>query len=858
MAGIFVPIVADASRLIRSFRQAGEAADVMGRDLKQLGLTAEQSARKQVDAATRRDARLRSEIVAYRQIASAAERGSREQVVAANAAAAAEQRLARSLGVTSAEAKAHARSVAGAEREVSRFGRGALAGSGLVRGLGRSLAFASGGFIAFAGISELIRGSITAATEAVTTEKQLGAQFKAVGQDVDQYRTRINEAALATSRLSGFTETELVRSFTTAFRATRNVDTALTIMRASSDAARGAHKDLSTITLGLTRAWGGAATSLRRLGILIPKTVTGMDAITFVQRRFAGQALAGTTAQQRFAAAIHNTEISIGAGFYPALTRLLNRGTEWLSQSRNQEAIQRDVTSAVKTGTQVVQGFGEALGIARDVLEPLVAALGGAHRAAKDLAIALLLIKVRGYAAAVGLKVAGTQAVVAEGEMAGAAGAAGKLKTNLLGLAGVGAIIVGIDLVTRSRQIINERGKSLGQRLGELVEQGFSPLGVQRKVVEAIAGKKVATVVERGTEAFLTLGLSEAWRHFWGHHKVQHVQIVFDLGRADAQPGRSPGGPGAFPVPGGAASVPGPLGFKARYATLELKLAQAQLTQAQADDRKILQLEAALLRERVKTLGTARKTLAERTQLTQQLVGIEQQIAAIDEQGRKQGLTAEQRRLKAQAGRLADEKKAAAAELSNLEKRERDLKARIKAITTAFASAVETARSGIGDLFGGPVLNFSDEQRRAALGIPNQASDPAAVARDITAQNRQEVQRQRLLRQIARRTPRALRGAVTSDIAGLSVTQLRAIGGMTPRQFSALLARERLAQRIARTTMHAQLVTLHADRVQLRGVRQQEVKVEIELKGVLKDQARVKVKQSSAQRRGEHRGGGRG
>ncbi len=853
MAGIFVPIVADASRLIRSFRQAGDAADLMGRDLKQLGLTAEQSARKQVEAATRRDARLRSEIVAYRQIASAAARGSREQVVAANAAVAAEQRLARSLGVTSAEARMHARSVAGAEREVSRFGRGALAGSGLVRGLGRSLAFASGGFIAFAGLSELIRGSIDAATEAAATERQLGAQFRAAGQDVDEYRGRIKEAALATSQLSGFTEDDLTRSFTTAFRASGNVDTGLTIMRVAADAARGSHKDLTAVTLGLTRAWGGAATSLRRLGILIPKNVTGMDAITFVARKFAGQALAGTTAQQRFAAAIHNTEISIGAGFYPQLTRVLNKGTEWLSQQHNQEAIQRDVTSAVKTGTAVVQGFGEALGVARDVLEPFVAALGGAKNAARDLAIVLLLVKLRGYAAAVGLKVAGEAAVVAEGEMAGAAGAAATLKTNLLGLARVGAIVVGVDLITHSKKIIDEKGKSLGQRLGELVEQGFSPLGVQRKVVEALAGKKVATVVQRGTEAWLTLGLSEAWRHFWGQHKVQHVRIVFDLGRADFQPGRGPGGPGAFPVPG-SATVPGPLGFKAKFADLELKLAQAQLTKTQADDRKALQLEAALLRERVKTLGTARKTLAERTQLTQQLVGIEQQIAAIDEQGRKATLTAEQRRLKAQAGRLADEKKAADAELRNLKKRERDLKSQIKSITSAFAQAVDAARSGIGDLFGGPVLNFSDERRKAALGIPNQASDPAAAARDIRAQNREFVQRQRLIRQIVRRAPRNLRGAVTSDIENLGLTQLRAIGGMTPRQFAALLARERLASQTARVAMRAQLVTLHADRVQLRGVQRQEVKVEVEIKGLAKDQARVKVKQSSAQRRGDHPG----
>jgi multidrug efflux pump subunit AcrA (membrane-fusion protein) len=45
--------------------------------------------------------------------------------------------------------------------------------------LGRSIAFASGGFLAFASAGQLVRQSIDAATEAAATQRQLGAQFRA-------------------------------------------------------------------------------------------------------------------------------------------------------------------------------------------------------------------------------------------------------------------------------------------------------------------------------------------------------------------------------------------------------------------------------------------------------------------------------------------------------------------------------------------------------------------------------------------------------------------------------------------------------------------------------------------------------
>ncbi len=104
----------------------------------------------------------------------------------------------------------------GFNREISRSVRGAAAGTGVFKSLGRSLAFASGGFIAAAGITDLLRGSIEQASEAAATQKQLAAQFRASGQNLAAYRDQIDRSTQAVSRLAGFEDDELTKAFTTA------------------------------------------------------------------------------------------------------------------------------------------------------------------------------------------------------------------------------------------------------------------------------------------------------------------------------------------------------------------------------------------------------------------------------------------------------------------------------------------------------------------------------------------------------------------------------------------------------------------------------------------------------------------
>ncbi len=270
--------------------------------------------------------------------------------------------------------RAYKRSAEGTARlnhEVGRVTRGVAAGSGVFRSLGRSLAFASGGFIAAAGAADLIRGSIEQASQAAATQKQLAAQFKASGQNLADYRDQIDKATAAVSQLAGFEDDQLTQAFTTAFRASHDVTTGLKIQAIAADVARARHIDLQTAALALSKAYVGQATALKRLGVLVPAQLHGMAALNFVQQRFAGQARAGTTAQERFSAAFANFEEKIGLVLLPTFNHLLDSGAKWLNNTNNQRKVQEGVNKSVSVGGKILHGLGVGIGVVNKGLGPL-------------------------------------------------------------------------------------------------------------------------------------------------------------------------------------------------------------------------------------------------------------------------------------------------------------------------------------------------------------------------------------------------------------------------------------------------------------------------------------------------------
>src|SRR5580765_29385 len=258
--------------------------------------------------------------------------------------------MARRIGVeivgdsTSLE-KAFARSSKSASkfnRDVSKATRGAISGTGVFRTFGRSLAFASGGFLAFEGVTSFLTESIKAAREAGVANRSLAAQMKASGESFRKNRDEIEKVSLSYGKF-GFQNDEVIQSLTVLERGTGNIQKAFRLQGLTADIARAKNIDLAAAATVVAKVFGGQETALRRAVPGLRKNAHGWDLIAEAQRKMAGQAAAGTTASERFAASLHNTEEIIGTALLPILNKYLNSLSKWMGDSRNQEKLQRAV-----------------------------------------------------------------------------------------------------------------------------------------------------------------------------------------------------------------------------------------------------------------------------------------------------------------------------------------------------------------------------------------------------------------------------------------------------------------------------------------------------------------------------------
>src|SRR5690348_15764374 len=107
---------------------------------------------------------------------------------------------------TSQAAQRFSLSSRGVERDFSRMTRGVISGSGVFQHLGRSLAFASGGFLAFSTAAEAVRKSLDAAETTEKAFRGLSAQAKAAGVNVRQVSGEISKLESPAAKL-GFNKT---------------------------------------------------------------------------------------------------------------------------------------------------------------------------------------------------------------------------------------------------------------------------------------------------------------------------------------------------------------------------------------------------------------------------------------------------------------------------------------------------------------------------------------------------------------------------------------------------------------------------------------------------------------------------
>jgi hypothetical protein len=267
------------------------------------------------------------------------------------------------------------RSVASSNREVGRFSRGALVGTGALGGLGRAAAFASGAFIGGAGLTFALKSTVAAAEEAQAVQAQLANALEQQNISLKDNKEAIDRRTQALSQMSGFDDELITTTFINFVRRTGDVTKALHLNAIAVDVARGRNISLEASSALVTRASLGMAGSLRRVGIAAHEGASATELLDLLQRKYAGSAEAyGKTAvgaQERFKVALENTQEVIGAALLPSLTDLLTKVTDWLNDSKNQKRVQDDVNKTVDTGTGFVQGLASAYGEVKSAWDKL-------------------------------------------------------------------------------------------------------------------------------------------------------------------------------------------------------------------------------------------------------------------------------------------------------------------------------------------------------------------------------------------------------------------------------------------------------------------------------------------------------
>ena len=160
-------------------------------------------------------------------------------------------------------------------------------------------------------------------------------------------------------------------------RATGNINQAIGLQGVTADLAAAKNIDLSSAAAVVGKVFGGQETALRRAVPGLSKHAHGLDLIRLASQKLAGQAAANTTASQRFAATLHDTQVTIGTLLLPSLDKLLGKLT------KVGEKLNKFSDESKKPGTDAnkqvsnIRALGSAFGFLAGKVDKAAGSLGG-------------------------------------------------------------------------------------------------------------------------------------------------------------------------------------------------------------------------------------------------------------------------------------------------------------------------------------------------------------------------------------------------------------------------------------------------------------------------------------------------
>jgi len=437
-----------------------------------------------------------------------------------------------------------------AERDIGKVSRGAFAGSGVFRGLGRSVAYASGAFLGGYGLVYALESAVKATLDSATSTAHLDQAIRNAHASV-RALTPILAKHADTSRRLGFADDETRKAeqeLITAFGATKH---ALGELGVAQDLARTKNESLSTATYQLIQLQEGNTRVAKQFGVAIPdlskkiwEQKAAQDHLTVSQekgkvlydeltQRVKGQAKAFAATPSGKIAEFHSEitklEESIGTGLLPVVDKYLTRVDAWLADSGNQKRVTHDVEVVVHDLEGALRDAYGATKAVLAVVKPLVHVMGGWKGVLEGIVALKFAGAVAGWVGALS-KFSGVLGGGAAGGVAGAGGAlsrTGALLANMKNLARIGTLAIGVDLLFQSK---GQGSKGLIGALltGAAMGASFGPWGA---LIGGAAALTIDVILQKGPPAG---GLETGVTDGNSHHHV--------LGNADSS-GLS-GGPG--------------------------------------------------------------------------------------------------------------------------------------------------------------------------------------------------------------------------------------------------------------------------------------------------------------------------
>ena len=202
-------------------------------------------------------------------------------------------------------------------------------------GLARSIKGTVGALGVTVGISSItnaLQASTKAAAQDAKSQALLATQLRNSAGASNQMIASVEESIRKMQFSAGVADDVLRPAFAQLVRATGDVGTATKLTNLALDVSAGTGRDLTSVSVALSKAYQGNTTALSRLGIKVEK---GADVFKVLGAQFDGAAAAAanTDPYQKIEVIFGELQETLGQALLPELQNF----ADWLSDEKNQE-----------------------------------------------------------------------------------------------------------------------------------------------------------------------------------------------------------------------------------------------------------------------------------------------------------------------------------------------------------------------------------------------------------------------------------------------------------------------------------------------------------------------------------------